>query len=121
MEAMGRESEELVLGANGLEARRSMELGLLRSVLWLICAAAIVLTLRESVAGGPASAAVLATVASLAAAIWTYRPRAPVRVLGFTFFCAMVLLITKGAIDLGGARGSALSFSFIPGFLAVLV
>ncbi|HKO47261.1 MAG TPA: hypothetical protein VJV79_06035, partial [Polyangiaceae bacterium] len=121
MDVIGRGSEELILGEHGLEARRAMQLGLLRSVLWLLSAAAAVLTLRESVAGSPVLAAALATITSLGAVIWTYRRGAPVRVLGLVFFCALVVLITKAAIDLGGARGSALSFAFIPGLLAVLV
>ena len=30
-------------------------------------------------------------------------------------------LVTKAALDLGGATGSALSFAFVPGFLAMLM
>src|SRR6187402_1134203 len=105
MDGMGRGPSERVLGADGLAARSAMQVGLLRSILWLISAAA----------------AVLATLLSLGAVIWSYRRGAPIRFLGLAFFCALVLLITKAALDLGGARGSALSFGFIPGFLAVLV
>jgi len=51
----------------------------------------------------------------------TQRSRVRLRVLGLVFFAVLVLLITQAALDLGGASGSALSFSFIPGFLAALV
>ena len=121
MDGMGRGPSERVLGADGLAARSAMQVGLLRSILWLISAAAAVLTIRESIASSPALAALLATLLSLGAVIWSYRRGAPIRFLGLAFFCALVLLITKAALDLGGARGSALSFGFIPGFLAVLV
>ncbi len=120
MDVMDRSAEDL-LGEDGLKARQAMQVGLLRSVLWLISAAAAILTLRESVEASPVLAAALAMLLSLAALIWSYRPGVPVRAVGLALFCALVLLITKAAIDLGGARGSALSFGFIPGFLAVLV
>jgi signal transduction histidine kinase len=49
------------------------------------------------------------------------RSRVRLRLLALIFFGLLVLLITQAALDLGGASGSALSFSFIPGFLAVLM
>jgi len=112
---------EAELGEGGLKARRDMQAGLLRTVFALVTGAAAILTLRETVAGGPAIAAVLATLLGFGALLWSSRPRAPLRALGLSFFCAIVLLILDGALGLGGAAGSALSFSFVPGFLALLV
>ena len=121
MDAIDDLAEGSAPAAEELEARRAMQAGVLRSVFWLIFAASTVLSLRETIVGSPVLAALLGTALSLGAVIWSYRPGAPLRALGLTFFCGLVLLITRAAIDLGGARGSALSFAFVPGFLAVLV
>jgi signal transduction histidine kinase len=110
-----------VLGEDGLKARSEMQVNLLRSFFWLSILAAAGLTLRESLSGTPVVAAIVALLLGLAGWALVRRSRVPLRALGFAFFCSLVLLITKAALDLGGASGSALSFSFIPGFLAVLV
>lgn len=110
-----------VIDADGRDARRAMQIGLLRSFLALVIVASAALTVRESLAHSPALAAVLALALGVGAGLWSWRGDAPVRLLGVAVFGALVLLITRAALDLGGAAGSALSFSFIPGFLAVLV
>ncbi|HYP87826.1 MAG TPA: hypothetical protein VEQ59_06725, partial [Polyangiaceae bacterium] len=120
-ESAERGSLSSVLGDDGLKARSAMQAGLLRSFFWLSTITAAGLTLRELLAGSPVVAAVLATMLGGAGFVLARGERVPLRALGLVFFCSLVLLITKAALDLGGAAGSALSFSFIPGFLAVLV
>ncbi|HYQ18190.1 MAG TPA: hypothetical protein VEQ58_20590, partial [Polyangiaceae bacterium] len=110
-----------VLGDDGLKARSAMQAGLLRSFFWLSTITAAGLTLRELLAGSPVVAAVLAMVLGGAGWVLARGEHVPLRALGLVFFCSLVLLVTKAGLDLGGAAGSALSFSFIPGFLAVLV
>lgn len=108
-------------GDDGLKARSEMQSGLLRSFFWLSTLAAAGLTLRETLAGSPVVAAAVALLLAGGGSLLARSPRVPLRVLGLCFFCSLVLVIGKAALDLGGAAGSALSFSFIPGFLAVLV
>src|SRR5262245_50589971 len=103
-----RGTPDVGFGKDGLEARREMQSGLLRSFLWLITFAAAALTLRELTAQSPVLAALLATALGLTGLLWSHRRAAPLRALGLAFFCVMVLLITKAALDLGGAAGSAL-------------
>jgi signal transduction histidine kinase len=116
-----RGSLTAVVGDDGLKARSEMQSGLLRSFFWLSTLAAAGLTLRETLAGSPVLAAAVALSLAGGGLLLARSPRVPLRVLGLGFFCSLVLVITKAALDLGGSSGSALSFSFIPGFLAVLV
>lgn len=117
-----RGTPAVVLGDDGFKARAEMQAGLLRSFFWLSTVASAGLTLRETLAGSPVLTAVLAlTLAALGWLLLARRPEVPLRALGLVFFCSLVLLVGKAALDLGGAAGSALSFAFIPGFLAVLV
>jgi signal transduction histidine kinase len=97
-----------------------MELGLFRNALWLVALAAAALVVREFASSSPAAAAVLGFCLSAGLALLSYTSRVNVRLLGGFFFVGFVGLITKAALDLGGASGSALSFAFIPGLLATL-
>jgi len=98
-----------------------MQWNLLRSFFWLAMLTGAGLALREALAGTPVAAALLATVLAAGGLFVARRQLLSLRSLGLVFFGALVALVTKAALDLGGAAGSALSFSFVPGFLAVLV
>lgn len=121
MGSADRGSPTPAVGDDGVKARTDMQSGLLRSFFWLSTLGAAGLTLRETLAGSPALAAALALLLAGAGLLLARHARVPLRVLGLAFFCSLVLVISKAALDLGGASGSALSFSFIPGFLAILV
>lgn len=104
-----------------LEGRRAIEAPLLRSVFWLLTLFGGALAVREVARGGPKLPAFLAFGLGVGAhglAAWRPTWRRP---LGLVCSVAMVLLITRAALDLGGAAGSALSMAFVPGFLACLV
>jgi len=106
---------------DGQRARREMQARLLRALSWLNTMAAAGLTLNETRSAGPVLVAAGALVSALGALLWSYRPHAPLRVLGLTQACVLVVLIARAALDFGGATAPVLSASFIPGFLAVLV
>jgi signal transduction histidine kinase len=98
-----------------------MQVRLLRGVYWLVTLAAVGLAVRETLEGGPVLTAILALVVGGGALLGSRRSSLPPRALAFAFFYVLVLLITRAALDLGGAAGSALCFAFIPGLLAGLV
>jgi len=98
-----------------------MQAGLVRALFVLVTLAALGLAARETVAGTPVLTAVLASALGIVGLVGTRRRAVPPPVLAFAFFCGLVVLITRAALDLGGAAGSALCFAFIPGFLAGLV
>jgi signal transduction histidine kinase len=98
-----------------------MQVALLRSVFWLVTLTAAGLAVRETWARTPVLTAVLALLLGVAALATPLCRYVPTQFVGFAFFCALVALITRAALDLGGAAGSALCFAFIPGFLATLV
>lgn len=111
-----------------LESRSEMQRKLLRSFFWLTAVTSAGLALREALQGNPLSTALLALFLSVLAlrlsaggSRLAASRSAVLRGLGLVFFCALALLVAKASLELGGAAGSALSFSFIPGFLAVLV
>lgn len=110
-----------VLGEDGLKARSEMQSDLLQSIFLLSTATSVGLALRETLAGTPVLAALLATLLGVVGWVLARRAYLPLRLLGLAFFGSLVALVVEAALDLGGAAGSALSFSFIPGFLAVLV
>lgn len=101
-------------------AQRAMQLGLLRRVVALVTAGALGLLVRELIVGGSFVPALLGVALGMTVLAWSYSKRAPLPVIGVVFYCAFVALITRAALDMGGAAGSALSFAFLPGFLAVL-
>ncbi|HEU5077310.1 MAG TPA: ATP-binding protein, partial [Polyangiaceae bacterium] len=101
-------------------AQRAMQTALLRRAVALVTAGAMGLLVRELLVGSPALPALLGVLLGLAALAWSRAERAPLPVVGFVFYCAVAALITLAALDMGGAAGSALSFAFLPGFLAVL-
>jgi signal transduction histidine kinase len=109
------------LGDDGRRARWDMQARLLRALSWLNTLAAAGLALQESVASGPVLLSWVASLVALGTLLWSYRARAPLRALGLTQACLIVLLITQAALDFGGATAPSLSASFVPGFLAVLV
>ena len=112
---------EVVTGDELYGARREMHAHLVRGLFWLMTVGSAALTVRESVSGGPVLTAASALLLGVGALIASYRRGAPLRALGLALSCAMVLLIDRGALELGGATGSALSFGFIPGLMAILV
>ena len=109
------------LGDAALQARRRMQLGLLRGFYWLALASGVGLTVRELVSHTPVSSAIFAVAFGAGALFWSRRGAVSLRVQGLLFFSVLVVLITNAALDLGGASGSALSFGFIPGFLMTLL
>src|SRR5690348_3524920 len=104
-----------------LEGRRAIQVPLLRSVFWLLTLFGGALAVREVVRGGPKLAALVAFGLGVGAhGLSAWRPswRRP---LGLICSFVMVALVTRAALDLGGAAGSALSMAFIPGFMTCLV
>jgi signal transduction histidine kinase len=102
-------------------ARSRMQVELLRGIYWLVTLAAVGLAVRETFGGGPVLTAILGFLVGGGALLGSRRATVPPRALAFGFFCLLVLLITRAALELGGAAGSALCFAFIPGLLAGLV
>jgi signal transduction histidine kinase len=98
-----------------------MQAGLVRALFVVVTLAALGLATRETLADTPALTAGLAFLLGVAGLLATWRRTQPSRVVVFAFFCGLVLLVTRAALDLGGAAGSALCFGFVPGFLAGLV
>jgi signal transduction histidine kinase len=98
-----------------------MEARLLRQMLILSSVVCALLTVREIVTASPVTAVGLATALSVGLAVLPQRFRARLPWIGPFFFGSLSVLISKAALDLGGATGPALSLGFIPGFLAVLV
>ena len=98
-----------------------MQVELARALFWLETGASVALIVREAIFGGPHLTATVAFLVGAVTLAVSYRRNAPVRALALALLCAMVLLITDAAGKLGGASGSALAFSFVPGFLAILV
>ena len=103
------------------DARGRMQAGLVRALFVVVTLAALGLATRETLAGTPALTAALASLLGVAGLLAVWRRTKPSRVVVFAFFCGLVALITRAALDLGGASGSALCFGFVPGFLAGLV
>lgn len=101
-------------------AQAVMQATLLRRVVTLVTAGAVALCIRELVVGGSAVAALLGVVLGILVLGWSYRQGTPLHVVGFVFYGALAALIARAALDMGGASGSALSFAFLPGFLALL-
>jgi len=102
-------------------ARLTMQRQLSRAFFWLVTCASLALIVRETLFGGPRSTALVAFLASGGTLAWSYHRSAPLRVPAVALFCAMVLFITSAAKALGGASAPALSFGFVPGYLAMLV
>jgi signal transduction histidine kinase len=103
------------------DARSEMQWNLLGSFTSLTLVVGVGLLLRDLLAGAPALDATLTALLGSGGWLLARRRSLALRALGFAFFCALVLLVVKSALDMGGAVGPALSFSFIPGFVAVLV
>ena len=104
-----------------LEGRRAIQAPLLRSVFSLLAVFGGALAVREVVRGGPRLPALVAFGLGIGAhglSVWRPSFRRP---LGLVCSVAMVALVTRAALDLGGAAGSALSMAFIPGFMTCLV
>lgn len=102
-------------------ARLTMQRQLTRAFFWMVTGASLALIVRELVFGGPRLTATVALLAGAAVLAWSYRPNAPLRALALALFATMVVLITSAAKALGGVSGPALSFGFVPGYLAMLV
>jgi hypothetical protein len=81
-----------------LQARQSMQLGLLRTFYWLMVASGVGLTVREFVAGSPVSSAMFAVAFGVAALLWSRHGTVPLRIQGLLFFSIIVLLITNAAL-----------------------
>lgn len=103
------------------EAHREMQEGLLRTLLLVSMLSFAALTASVLLDGGPIKSAVAATLMGGILWFWSQREGAPMRALGIALCFSTVVLIIRGALDLGGAAGSALSFSFLPGLVAFLV
>ena len=103
------------------DAHRRMKQGLLRTSFCLMTLASFVLAVREIWTQGAVATTVTATAIGAIAWIWSQRRGAPLSALAVGLCVALVLLIAKAAWDLGGASGSALSFAFLPGLLAMLL
>ena len=114
--AIGSPAEQGALDA----AQNAMRAGLLRNVVAVVTAGALGLVVRELIAGGSVLPALLGVVLGVSVLAWSYTQRTPLHVVGLVFYCILALLITRAALDMGGASGSALSFAFLPGFLAIL-
>lgn len=104
-----------------LEGRRAIQVPLLRSIFWLLTLFGGALAVREVVKGGPKLAALVALGFGVGAHLLSAWRPAWRRALGLLCSVVMVGLITRAALDLGGAVGAALSMAFIPGFMACLV
>ena len=102
-------------------ARFAMQRQLSRAFFWLVTCASLALIVRETLFGGPRTTALVSFVVAGATLAWSHHRSAPLRVPALALFCAMVLFITSAAKALGGASAPALSFGFIPGYLAMLV
>jgi len=109
-------SEQSALDA----AQRAMRVGLLRRAVAVVTVGALALTLRELIVGGSVLPALLGVVLGVSVLGWSYSKRTPLEIVGLVFYCALTALITRAALDMGGAAGSALCFGFLPGFLAIL-
>ena len=122
---MGTDAEpgasQPAVGDDGQRARWEMQARLLRALSWLNTLAAAALTLQHGLGGLPVLLTGGAALVALGAVLWSYRRSAPLRALGLTQACLIVLLITHAAVDSGGAIAPSLGASFVPGFLAVLV
>src|SRR5688572_17577765 len=92
-------------------AQAAMQTDLLRRVVALVTAGALGLLVRELIVGGSAVPASLGVVLGISVLAWTYSQRTPLPVVGLVFYCALTALITRAALDMGGAAGSALSFA----------
>ncbi|MEI9937826.1 MAG: HAMP domain-containing sensor histidine kinase [Pseudomonadota bacterium] len=114
-------TSDAALGEDALQTRRRMQLGLLQGFYWLVVVSGVGLAVRELVSRSAVSSALFAVAFGAGALLWSKRGGVPLRVQGMIFFSTVVLLITKAALDLGGAAGSALSFGFLPGFLMTLL
>src|SRR5262245_48108715 len=114
--AVGSPAEQGALDA----AQSAMRAGLLRNVVAVVTAGALGLLVRELIVGGSAVPALLGVVLGFSVLAWSYNRRTPLQVVGLVFYCLLPVLITRAALDMGGASGSALSFAFLPGFLAIL-
>jgi len=104
-----------------LEVRRGMQAALLSIIFWILTVFGGALLVREVVKGGPILSASVACglgVAGHALAAWRPAWR---RSVGLACCFAMVVLILRAALDMGGAVGSALSLAFVPCFLACVV
>lgn len=102
-------------------ARRATQLSLARTFFWLMTVSSAALVIRAVLVRGPLVAASLSLVVAGATLVWSYRPGAPVKPLALALFCALVLLIGKASLELGGAAGSPLAFAYTPGYVAMLV
>lgn len=109
------------LGDDEGRAHGEMQSALLRSCFALMSVASLALVFRELVVGGPALSPILGAFAGVGAWIWSRHRTASLRLLGGILCFVVVLLIALGASVSGGAAAPALSFSFIPGLIAILV
>lgn len=115
-EAAVHSSEQDALEA----AQRAMRIGLLQRAVAVVTAGALALVVRELIVGGSVLPALLGVVLGAVVLTWSRSKRTPLQVVGLVFYCTLAVLITRAALDMGGAAGSALSFAFLPGFLAIL-